>query len=319
MALYDVFNGDADGLCALLQLHLAEPRESVLVTGVKRDIALLDRVEAGAGDEVRVLDLSLDKNRAALERLLAAGVRVRYFDHHFPGEIPVHPGLEAHIDTAPDRGTSLLVDAALDGAHRAWAVVGTFGDNFDAAARQAAAPLGFDAPTLERLRELGIYLNYNGYGARVADLHVDPAQLFERLRPYADPREFIAADAVFAQLRDGYADDMARAEALRPEVDETAGRVFVLPDAPWARRVSGVFANAQAQGAPERAHALLTRLPEGGFLVSVRAPLARPDGADALCRQFPSGGGRKAAAGINHLTEDDYPRFVEAFLSTFGG
>ncbi|NKN31881.1 acetyltransferase [Marichromatium bheemlicum] len=317
MALYDVFNGDADGLCALLQLHLAEPRASVLVTGVKRDIALLDRVEAGAGDEVRVLDLSLDKNRAALERLLAAGVRVRYFDHHFPGEIPSHPGLEAHIDIAPDRGTSLLVDAALGGAQRAWAVVGTFGDNFDAAARQAAAPLGFDAPTLERLRELGIYLNYNGYGARVADLHFDPALLFERLRPYADPREFIAADPVFGQLRDGYADDMARAEALRPEVDETAGRVFVLPDAPWARRVSGVFANAQAQAAPERAHALLTRLPEGGFLVSVRAPLARPDGADALCRQFPSGGGRKAAAGINRLAEDDYPRFVETFLTTF--
>ena len=25
---YDVFNGDADGICALIQLRLAEPRES---------------------------------------------------------------------------------------------------------------------------------------------------------------------------------------------------------------------------------------------------------------------------------------------------
>ena len=39
----DVFNGDADGLCALHQLRLAEPlADAQLVTGVKRDIALLD-------------------------------------------------------------------------------------------------------------------------------------------------------------------------------------------------------------------------------------------------------------------------------------
>ena len=30
----DVFNGDADGICALQQIRLAEPGESVLVTGV---------------------------------------------------------------------------------------------------------------------------------------------------------------------------------------------------------------------------------------------------------------------------------------------
>ena len=33
MKFYDVFNGDADGLCALHQLRLAEPRDAVLVTG----------------------------------------------------------------------------------------------------------------------------------------------------------------------------------------------------------------------------------------------------------------------------------------------
>ena len=39
---YDVFNGDADGICALHQLRLAEPRPTAeLVTGVKRDIRLL--------------------------------------------------------------------------------------------------------------------------------------------------------------------------------------------------------------------------------------------------------------------------------------
>ena len=51
---YDIFNGDADGICALTQLRNAEPRESVLVTGVKRDIELLQQVDAGEGDLVAV-------------------------------------------------------------------------------------------------------------------------------------------------------------------------------------------------------------------------------------------------------------------------
>ncbi len=48
MTTFDVFNGDADGICALLQLRLANPLESILVTGVKRDIRLLQRVDAVA-------------------------------------------------------------------------------------------------------------------------------------------------------------------------------------------------------------------------------------------------------------------------------
>src|SRR5262245_29961497 len=107
-----VFNGDADGLCALQQLRLAAPRpapaDERLVTGVKRDIALLDRVKPVAGDACTVLDVSLDVNRAGLLALLDGGVRVRYFDHHFAGDIPAHPGLDAHIDLSPDVCTSIL-------------------------------------------------------------------------------------------------------------------------------------------------------------------------------------------------------------------
>ena len=88
MNLIDVFNGDADGICALHQLRLAEPGDSELVTGPKRDISLLKRVRAGAGDRVTVLDIALSKNRDALDRLLEAGAQVRYFDHHQPGDIP---------------------------------------------------------------------------------------------------------------------------------------------------------------------------------------------------------------------------------------
>jgi hypothetical protein len=41
MTAIDIFNGDADGICALTQLRNAEPRDARLVTGVKRDIALV--------------------------------------------------------------------------------------------------------------------------------------------------------------------------------------------------------------------------------------------------------------------------------------
>ena len=71
MTDFDVFNGDADGLCALTQLRNAEPREAQLVTGVKRDINLLERVHAAPDSKITVLDVSLDKNRAGLERALA--------------------------------------------------------------------------------------------------------------------------------------------------------------------------------------------------------------------------------------------------------
>ncbi|WP_296900257.1 acetyltransferase [Thiohalocapsa sp.] len=317
MALYDVFNGDADGICALQQLYLNEPRDSVLVTGVKRDIALVGRVPARAGDSLTVLDISFDKNRDACVALLEGGASIRYFDHHYPGHIPTHPALDIHIETLPDKGTSLLVDEYLGGAQRAWAVVGTFGDNFDEAAARAAAPLGLSDADLALLRELGILINYNSYGATVADLHFAPDALFRSLAPYADPLEFARADPTFDQLRDGYRDDMARAESAELIHPGPRHTYVMLPAAPWARRVGGVYANALAQAEPERAHAMLTERDDGGYVVSVRAPLSTRDGADALCRQFETGGGRKAAAGINHLPQADLDGFLGAYLDAF--
>lgn len=284
MAFFDVFNGDADGICALQQLRLAEPRQSTLVTGVKRDIALLKQVEPTAGDELTVLDISLDKNRDALIRALEAGAKVMYCDHHYAGDIPSHTNLAAHIDTSSDTCTSLIVNKLLDGAHRGWAVVGAYGDNFDESAAQAAEPMGLNVQALAQLRELGICINYNGYGATQEDLHFRPAELFRKIQPHADPLTFINEDETLGQLRDGYYGDLERVRAVKPELETDKHGVYVLPAEKWARRVSGVFANELAQTAPERAHAMLTRLPDGGFLVSVRAPLATKEGADDLCR-----------------------------------
>jgi hypothetical protein len=68
VAHYDVFNGDADGLCALQQLRLEDACDAVLVTGVKRDIALLARVPARARDTATVLDVSMGRSLQALQQ-----------------------------------------------------------------------------------------------------------------------------------------------------------------------------------------------------------------------------------------------------------
>ncbi|SCZ67073.1 acetyltransferase [Thiohalomonas denitrificans] len=318
MTDYDVFNGDADGICALHQLRLHEPADdAVLVTGVKRDIALLGRVDAGEGDRVTVLDVSFDKNRDGVNRLLKAGAAVRYIDHHYAGEIPEHPNLEVLIDTASDVCTALLVNARLEGRYRPWAVAAAFGDNLTDAALRAAGPLKLDDVKLESLKELGICLNYNGYGTSIDDLFFAPDDLYRRIRPYADPFVFMSEDPAYEKLREGFHTDMERAESLRPELESEAYAVYVLPDAKWSRRVGGVYGNALARRHPERAHALLSMLPDGNYQVSVRAPTANPEGADELCRQFPTGGGRKAAAGINALPANRFDAFIDRLKAQF--
>lgn len=317
MTHYDAFNGDADGLCSLHQLRLAEPRESVLVTGVKRDIDLVRRIDIRQASSATILDVSLDKNRDALVPLLENGVRVEYFDHHFAGEIPAYSSLQANIDTDANACTGLIVNRHLQGAHLAWAITAAFGDNLLSTARDAAAPLKLAAEKISELQTLGTLLNYNGYGSSLDDLFYPPAQLYLRMRPFADPFAFMAEDEAFSVLETGYSSDMQRAADLQPEQADDSTALFMFPDEPFARRVSGVLSNDLAQRSPDRAHALLSLLPSGDYLVSVRAPLNRKEGADTLCRQFDTGGGRKAAAGINRLPASDVDRFAATFSAQF--
>jgi len=317
-AVYDVFNGDADGICALHQLRLATPQpDSHLITGVKRDIRLLERLADVEHASITVLDISLDRNRDALLALLDRGNRVFYADHHFSGAIPDDPNLEAHIDPAPQTCTSLIVDRLLEGQYRPWAVVGAFGDNLDEAAQAAASSLELTGDELAQLRETGILLNYNGYGAELEDLFFAPDDLFRQVQQFADPLAFYNESPALHTLKKGYQEDLARAREAEPILENASGRVFVLPGAAWSRRVAGVFANELARQKPHLAHALIMPNQDGTLRISVRAPLDRRMGADTLCRQFPTGGGRAAAAGINQLPVSMREQFLNAFTRQF--
>jgi hypothetical protein len=317
MRHFDVFNGDADGICALHQLRLTKPLRSLLITGVKRDVELLARVPVRSGLSVTVLDISLDINRTALLALVQHGVEVEYFDHHFSGAIPENPNLKPHIDTTPEICTSLIVDRHVGGQHRLWAIVGAYGDNLLHAARTLADSRMLKPEQVEKLRELGESINYNAYGDTEADLLIPPARLYENLHRYYNPFDFVANEPIAQALCDARRQDMELAQRLPPDAVLACGAIYVLPNEPWARRVRGAFGNFLATSFPDRAHAVLSEGVEGNYTVSVRAPLANPYGAVNLCRRFASGGGREAAAGIGRLPHDRLREFTLAFEEAF--
>ena len=311
---YDVFNGDADGICALIQLRLDQAIESTLVTGIKRDIQLLDKVSVKSGDSLTVLDVSFEKNNRKVAEFLNEGASIFYVDHHQSGDIPNHPNLKTLIDTDNAICTSLLVNQHLNGKFPLWAVTAAFGDNLNHSAENLATALSLGETQLETLKNLGVYINYNGYGSSVGDLHFSPDVLYQEMVRYASPFDFISDNhAAFEKLENGYQQDMANAGNMNPEYQNDAVAVFILPDVAWARRVSGVFGNHLANLNPTKAHAVLSYNKDGGYLISVRAPLSNKVGADEFCSGFATGGGRKSAAGINHLPKDQLGVFIEQF------
>jgi len=316
---YDVFNGDADGIIALLQLRLANPIKSQLVTGVKRDIKLVQNISVSRGDNVTILDISMEKNIDGVNAVLEKGASVFYADHHRCGDIPSHENLNANIDLDANTCTGLIVDQLLAGKFHAWAITAAYGDNLIAKADDLSQQAGYSSEQAGQLKELGTLINYNGYGATIADLHFDPAQLYQALLAYPSPFDAIAdIHSPFYQLQKAYKEDMANALAISAQHCSKLLSVFELPDEAWARRISGVYGNLLANQTPDSAHAVLTKNKDASYLVSLRAPLNNKQGAGDICSQFDTGGGRAAAAGINVLANtalNDFITCVERYYS----
>lgn len=315
---YDVFNGDADGIFAIHQLRLANPTDdATLVTGVKRDIALLQKIQSVQNGTITVADVSLDKNRQELVELLQRNNRIFYIDHHYAGEIPEDEALEHHIESSATTCTSIIANSFLDGRFARWAMCGAYGDNLDEQANQLAHSADVSGSQRDILKEIGELFNYNGYGTRLEDLHFHPADLYRAVRPYNDPLLFHAQTDIVEQLRSGFAEDMARAEGRKNISPCAPHRMYSLPRSAWARRIAGVFSNRKAREQPEGAHAIIVENDDSTFQISVRAPLVARRHADTLCRQFPTGGGRAGAAGINYLPFDMLDQFTQAFVTIF--
>jgi hypothetical protein len=247
---------------------------------------------------------------------LNVGASIFYADHHQMGDKPEHKNLDAHINTASNTCTALIVSAYLKDQLKkdshAWAIVAAFGDNITIAAEALCDKAGYNEEQINQLRRLGICMNYNGYGEDVSDLFYHPAELYKIAVQYTSPFKFIENESeVFSTLFNGYESDMAKALKIKPSYKSETAAMFILPDEKWARRVSGVAGNKLANLYPDRAHAILTKNKKLTTLdksvnykmtyqVSIRAPKNILTGADEIAIKF-GGGGRKGAAGIDVL------------------
>ncbi|GGC93060.1 hypothetical protein [Undibacterium terreum] len=322
---FDVFNGDADGICALHQLRLAAPRDARLITGVKRDIQLLSnllplsmsRYACVKGSHICVLDISLDSNLDAVKCLLDQGISMTYFDHHSAPAGYAHPLLDLHWDESPNICTSILVDRYLQGRFRLWAITAAYGDNLSSVAAGMAAQAGLPDAASKQLCELGNLLNYNAYGETEADLHIAPATLYQDLHQYADPFDFINHSGNFSLLQQAYAQDMCLLQDVQPRWIKESGAIYVLPNQAWARRVSGLLANKLQSECVDRSFAVLTEKPDGCFIASVRSCAPGQKTAHGFCSSFATGGGRQAAGGINRLEACDLDSFAARFFAYF--
>jgi hypothetical protein len=310
---YDIFNGDADGVIALLQWRFAYPEAQPhqLITGVKRDIKLLNKIKPTKGDLVTVFDISMSKNESALTKVLSAGANVFYADHHMAPKDYQHLNLEAHIDLDPNTCTSLIVNNLLNGQFQEWAIAAAYGDNMLSAADNLADSMGLSNEQKQQLQEVGVLINYNGYGSCLEDLNFEPADLYRKLTQYQNPFDLAKdAESPYHVLKQAYSQDMVMLERAMPLYESGVMELYILPNNASSRRVSGIFGNQLANKNPTKAFAVLTTNPLNSkghvtYTVSLRAPLNNKQGAAQICSNFDTGGGREAAAGINELEDDD--------------
>ena len=95
--------------------------------------------------------------------------------------------------------------------------------------------------------------------------------------------------------------------------DTNIGKVILLPNTKASIRYSGIYSNQQTTDNPNQAFAILTLINEENYRVSIRSPKTKPYGASRLALQFPTGGGREKAAGINELPKSELNNFIEKF------
>ncbi|MEE4244737.1 MAG: DHH family phosphoesterase [Kangiellaceae bacterium] len=315
MTTIDVFNGDADGIFSLIQLRKAFPvSQSHLITSVKRDISLLKQVdlELAKDADINVLDISYDKNCNEVESLLDKGNNIFYCDHHKADKLISHTNLTSIIDTSAFVCTGLLISNYIDRQHHLWAIAALFGDGLDKVAYEEVKAFNLPESDVEAIKKLGVLVNYNGYGSRIEELHFHPAELYRELMRYSDPLEVIAdKSSPFYRLETAFDSDMKNAQEYQAFHQSELVTAVRLPNETWSKRISGTLGNKLSKQHPDKAILILSDNPDKTITVSLRAPKSKPYGASDICSQYPSGGGRASAAGVNELLDSEIQSIIE--------
>jgi hypothetical protein len=249
MTRYYVFNGDADGLCALQQLRLVEPGDATLVTGVKRDIGLLERVNAAGADAITVLDISLDRNR----RLGCCAL----FRPSYAGEVPEHPHFEPHIEeisgSVPHTGRSPSTDASRGDRS-------AFGDGLP----RVGAAMASAIDSIIHGGDIGEQSISTIMPGRTSPISHSPRRTANQMVPFEDP------PISFGSRRRSHgwpqATGWCAGKCTAACAAGARATIVVLQDEPWARRVIGVLANELAR-LPRQRHCRTLAKARGGFVV----------------------------------------------------
>lgn len=314
--IIDVFNGDADGIFSLIQLRKVKPvavTEQRLITGVKRDINLLRKVTDAQAKQanVVVLDISFDQNVVDVMRIVDQADSIFYCDHHQAKTRFQHDRLTTVIDTDPTVCTALLINDYLQNAVPLWAITAAYGDGLASSAEKLADKLALTTQQKLALKELGMLVNYNGYGNTETDLHFPPAELYTKLMAYDNPFAVITDMASpYTQLKAAYEADLAHAQATPVQQNGQATLMVQFPYAPWASRISGTYGNLLAAENRDKAIVIVSSNPDQSLTISLRAPKNNPYGAADVCNQFATGGGREGAAGVNKLPVAELSRLM---------
>lgn len=152
-----------------------------------------------------------------------------------------------------------MINKHISGRYVHWAIAGAFGDNLSAQAEVLALGCDLQVEQIEFLKELGVLINYNGYGVTLSDLHIKPEELFVQLMQYESPFDLLAdMNSSYYLLKQGYESDASNLETLEASYTTLSAGVYVLPCETWARRICGIFGNQLANQSPGKAHAVLT-------------------------------------------------------------
>lgn len=315
-----LFNGDADGIVAqhILGMQLGQP--DLRITGLKRDIKLLSKLPILESADLHALDISLRSNEDAIPTLLAKeNIHLTWYDHHDPGEGITHPRLVQHIHQAPGMCTGAIVNAICGRRFPLWAAMAAFGDNLPVTAEALAKEGHSSLDEVKLIQRTGILLNYNAYGEKAEDVLFQPAALAQAISSFTSAQEFCLQQSIFSPLESQFASDEAHFHDLKPLVQTPSALAFLVPAEAWARRFSATWANQTVLKNPLQALAIIHPRSDGNYLVSIRAPrgqVGTPSAAE-LAAEFPTGGGRKLAAGINNLPSDDFNRFLTRLVDFF--
>ena len=315
MVYYDFFNGDADGIISLHQYRMHHPQNSEVFTGVKRDVKLLRHCVDIHSSKFTVFDISLLSNKDYVDKILSNGNTIRWFDHHEPGDIELGENFEIFVNADPNCCTNILVDKFLEGLYRPWTICGAYGDNLHEQAEKLNP--NFSSENMRKLKEIGETLNYNGYGNKESDLTVHPKDVYLDIKNYESPFQYRKKSEVYNKIFTQMKSDESELSSSEIIHDSDIGKVILLPNSTASIRYSGIYSNQQTTNSPNKAFAILTLVGDDNYRISIRSPKNNPYGASKLALQFPTGGGREKAAGINELPINQLKNFIEKFEKVY--